>query len=253
MTIIQAIILSIIEGVTEFLPISSTGHMILVSTIFGIANDQFTKSFEIIIQLGAILAVVFLYWKKIITNIYLIKKILVAFLPTALIGFLLYTFLKNYLLGNATLVMVSFFIGGVLMILFELWYSRRPQNFKELNYQKSFLTGLAQSLAIIPGLSRSGTTIISGLFMGLSRETIVEFSFLLAIPTMATATGYDLLKNAGEFHFDQWYLLLLGFVVSFMVAILSIKWFLGYIKNHSFIGFGIYRIVVAIIFFIILD
>ena len=252
MTIIQTIILSIIEGVTEFLPISSTGHMILVSKLFGIADSDFTKSFEIIIQFGAILAVVVLYWKKLFSGADIWKKVLTAFLPTAIIGFLLYKILKQYLLGNAIIVIWALFLGGVLLIVFEIWHKRKVE-FKtsEISYKKSFLTGLAQSLAIIPGVSRSGATIVAGLLMGISREAIVEFSFLLAIPTMAAATGYDLLKSAHSFAFSQFHLLALGFIVSFIVALLSIKWFIGYIKNHSFILFGVYRIVIAIIFYIL--
>ncbi len=261
MTIIQAIILGIIEGVTEFLPISSTGHMILVSKLFGISDADFTKSFEIVIQFGAILAVVVLYWKKLFLGAGIWKKVLTAFLPTAVIGFFLYKILKQYLLGNAGLVLWSFFLGGVLLILFELWYKsnlhHKPQSFEncgidEMSYKNSFLIGLAQSLAIIPGVSRSGATIVAGLLMGISREAIVEFSFLLAIPTMAVATGYDLLKSASSFTFGEFHILVIGFVVSFLVAMLSIKWFIGYIKNHSFISFGIYRIVVAIVFYFII-
>ncbi len=253
MTILQAIILGIVEGVTEFLPISSTGHLILTSKLLGIADSDFLKSFEIVIQLGAILAVVVLYWKKIWGNKDLWKKVLVAFLPTAIIGFLLYKVLKHYLLGNVSLVLWSLFLGGIILIGFEMWLARRgAQATQDLTYKKSFLTGVWQALAIIPGISRSGATIIGGLAIGISREAIVEFSFLLAIPTMAAATGYDLLKSAGNFSFDQWHLLALGFLISFIVALLAIKWFIGYIKNHSFISFGVYRIVIALLFWLIL-
>ena len=253
MTIIQAIILGIVEGITEFLPISSTGHLILISRLFGISDSNFTKSFEIVIQFGAILAVVVLYWKRLFSSKTTWKKVLTAFLPTAIIGFLLYKILKQYLLSNVAIVLWALFLGGVLLIVFEIWYKKKTDNqTSEINYKKSFLTGLAQSLAIIPGVSRSGATIIGGLLMGISRQSIVEFSFLLAIPTMAAATGYDLLKSAGSFSFDQFYLLVLGFIISFIVAMLSIKWFIGYIKNHSFISFGIYRIIVALVFYILI-
>ncbi len=259
MTIIQTIILGVIEGITEFLPISSTGHLILTSKLLGIADSDFLKSFEIIIQFGAILAVVVLYWKKLwLGGIELWRKVLVAFLPTAVIGFLLYKVLKNYLLGSAPIVLWAFLLGGVLLIIFEWWYAKKNQSrgsdyrTEDISYKKSFLTGLAQSLAIIPGVSRSGATIVAGLAMGISREAIVEFSFLLAIPTMAAATGYDVLKNAHSFSFDQAGSLALGFIISFIVAILSIKWFISYIKNHSFIGFGVYRIIVAIAFYLLI-
>ena len=250
MTILQTIILGIIEGVTEFLPISSTGHMILASKLFGIADSDFTKSFEIIIQFGAILAVAVLYWKKLFSGVNVWKKVLTAFLPTAIIGFLLYKILKQYLLSNAVIVLWALFLGGVLLIVFEIWYRKSVAlKTNEISYKKSFITGVAQSLAIIPGVSRSGATIVAGLLMGISRESIIEFSFLLAIPTMAAATGYDLFKNAGSFSFSQFHLLALGFIVSFIVAMLSIKWFIGYIKNHSFISFGIYRIIAAVLFY----
>jgi len=248
MTIIQTIILGVVEGVTEFLPISSTGHLILASKVMGIADSDFTKSFEIAIQLGAILAVVVLYWKRIITGTDIWKKVFVAFVPTAIVGFLLYKVLKSYLLSNALIVVWALALGGIALILFELWHVRRTHQAKPLDYKNSFLVGLAQSIAIIPGISRSAATIVGGMLAGISRETIVEFSFLLAVPTMIAATGYDLLKSAHSFSFDQFGLLALGFIVSFIVAMVSIKWLLNYIKNHTFIAFGIYRIIAAFLF-----
>src|SRR3989344_1875366 len=263
MTIIQAIILGIVEGVTEFLPVSSTGHLILTSKLLGIADSDFLKSFEIAIQFGAILAVVALYWKKIWNNKENFKKIAIAFIPTAVIGFILYKILKQYLLSNEMLVIWSLGIGGVLLILFEIWHQPslklRPGEVKNIHpidkissisYRKSFLIGLAQSLAIIPGVSRSGATIVGGMLMGISREAIVEFSFLLAVPTMAAASGYDLLKSGASFTAGQFGILALGFMVSFLVAVFAIKWFLSYVKNHSFIAFGVYRIAVAFLFWL---
>lgn len=252
MTFFQAIFLGIIEGLTEFLPISSTGHMILASKFFGISDADFTKTFEIVVQSGAILAVVILYWRKLFFTRELWKKVFIAFLPTAVIGFLLYKILKSFLLGNVALVLWSFLLGGVALLVFEYWYAKKLKEPKELNYKKYFLVGLAQSLAIIPGVSRSGATIVAGLVMGMKREDIVEFSFLLAIPTMIVATGYDLIKSGLSFSQAEFHILLTGFIVSFLVATLSIIWFLRYIKNHSFVWFGIYRIVIAIIFFGIL-
>ncbi len=253
MTIIQSIILGIVEGVTEFLPISSTGHMILASKLMGIANSDFTKSFEIIIQLGSILAVVVLYWHRIWHGgKELWKKVAVAFLPTAVIGFLLYKVLKTYLLSNAIIVVWALALGGLALIAFEWWYAhaaarRAP---KEITYKKSFTIGVAQALAIIPGVSRSGATIVAGMAMGITREAIVEFSFLLAIPTMAAATGYDFLKSSHSFNNSQLGILFIGFVVAFISAMLSVKWLVGFIKSHTFTAFGIYRIVVALFFFI---
>ncbi|OGZ68763.1 MAG: undecaprenyl-diphosphatase UppP [Candidatus Staskawiczbacteria bacterium RIFCSPHIGHO2_02_FULL_42_22] len=256
MTIIQAIILGVIEGVTEFLPISSTGHLILTSKLLGVSDSNFLKSFEITIQFGAILAVVVLYWKRIISSKQIFKKVFIAFLPTAIIGFLLYKILKQYLLSNVYLVLWSLLVGGALLILFELWHKKYGRvglaEVSQISDKKSFLTGVWQSLAIIPGVSRSGATIVGGLLMGISREAIVEFSFLLAIPTMAAATGYDLFKSAGSFSFNEFHLLAIGFITSFLVAMLAIKWFIGYIKNHSFISFGIYRIIIALVFYLLI-
>ena len=256
MTILQAVILGVIEGVTEFLPISSTGHLIVASRLMGITDSNFLKSFEIIIQFGAILAVVVLYWKKLWSNKENWKKILIAFLPTAIIGFLLYKTLKQYLLSSTNIVLWSLLLGGIILILFELWHKKYGRvgvaEINQISYKKSFLIGVWQSLAVIPGVSRSGATIVGGLAMGVSRETIVEFSFLLAIPTMAAATSYDLLKSGATFSFDQWHLLIVGFVVSFIVAMATIKWFIGYVKNHSFISFGIYRIIIALVFWFLL-
>lgn len=253
MNIIQAIILGIVEGITEFLPISSTGHMILASKLMGIADSDFLKSFEIAIQLGAILSVVVLYWKKLLVSKETLKKVGIAFLPTAIIGFLLYKVLKTYLLSNDMIVIWALLLGGILLISFELWHKNRTiEAVNQISYKKSFATGLAQALAIIPGVSRSGATIVAGLAMGISREAIVEFSFLLAIPTMAAATGYDLLKSSHSFSGSQFGTLAIGFIVSFIVALLAIKWFIGYIKNHSFMWFGIYRIIAAAVFYLLI-
>ena len=252
MTIIQTIILGVVEGVTEFLPISSTGHLILFGKLLGVVDSDFTKSFDIAIQLGAILAVVVLYWKRFLQGTDIWKKVFTAFLPTAVIGFLLYKILKQYLLSSPMLVVWALALGGVALIVFEWWYKRRKEGYRlqVIGYRQSFAVGVAQSLAIIPGVSRSGATIIGGMLMGISRQDIVEFSFLLAVPTMAMATAYDLYKSAGSFSFDQFGFLALGFIISFIVAVVSIKWLLYFIKNHSFIWFGVYRIGVALLFFI---
>ncbi|MBM3206693.1 MAG: undecaprenyl-diphosphate phosphatase [Candidatus Staskawiczbacteria bacterium] len=254
MTIIQSIILGILEGITEFLPISSTGHLILANKIFGIVDESFTKSFTIAIQFGAILAVVVLYWQKIFLNKNLFKKVLVAFLPTAVLGFLFYKILKQFLLESTTIVLWSLIIGGVALIIFELWYKKQDKDLhtENITYKKSFFIGVFQSLAIIPGISRAASTIVGGLLMGIKRQTIVEFSFLLAVPTMAAATAYDLYKSAGNFSFDNFYILAIGFIVSFGVAVFAIKWLLKFIQNHTFISFGAYRIVVAMLFWMLI-
>jgi len=251
MTIIQSIMLGIVEGLTEFLPVSSTGHLILASQILGIAKENFTKSFEISIQFGAILAVVVLYREKFISDKQLWKKIATAFLPTAVVGFLFYQILKNYLLSNDVIVVWALALGGIFLIIFELWHQKKSAiGMDQINYKQSFFTGLAQSVSIIPGVSRSAATIIGGIIQGVDRKTIIEFSFLLAVPTIAVASLYDLYKNASQFSFNEFYILIIGFIVSFITAALSIKWFLNYIKNHSFISFGVYRIVVALLFWL---
>ncbi|RJQ34637.1 undecaprenyl-diphosphate phosphatase [Candidatus Parcubacteria bacterium] len=252
MSIVDAIILGIVEGVTEFLPVSSTGHLILASHLFGIPQSSFLTTFEIAIQLGAILAVVVLYFKSFF-NFAVLKRLFVAFVPTALIGFVLYSVLKTYLLNSEMLVVVALALGGVALIAFELWHREDESATKEIEaipYKDAFLIGLCQSVAIIPGVSRSAATIVGGLFLGISRIAIVEFSFLLAVPTMAAATGYDLLKSAHLFSSDQFLTLAVGFVVSFIVAMLAIKFLLSYVRKHTFIPFGVYRIIIAVLFFL---
>lgn len=260
MDFIQSIVLGIIEGITEFLPISSTGHLILLSRLIGIKHSTFLTTFEISIQLGAILAVVVLYWRKLFVEKKIMKNIVIAFIPTAVLGLLFYKIIKTYLLGSPLIVVCALFFGGIFLILFELWYEKKNRNKEkkeenttkelgELNIKQSVSIGLFQSIAMIPGVSRSAATIIGGLSLGLSRKAIVEFSFLLAVPTMAAATALDLYKNASSFSMQEFWVLVVGFVVSFIVAIISIKFLLAFIKKYSFIGFGVYRIVIAIIFF----
>ncbi|HEY9199936.1 MAG TPA: undecaprenyl-diphosphate phosphatase [Gammaproteobacteria bacterium] len=249
MTLIESILLGLLEGVTEFLPISSTGHLILVEHAMGIGNDEFTKTFTIAIQLGAILAIVLLYAKRLMRAPQLIGKIAVAFIPTAIIGFTLYKLIKGYLLGNVMIVVWALGIGGVLMIAFELLRGKQlsaaHDSIEDLPYWKAAAVGLAQSLAMIPGVSRSGATIIGGMLLGMSREAIVEFSFLLAIPTMLAATGYDLLKTYEQLSWNNTGLLAAGFVSAFIAAYLTAPALLRFIKRHTFVPFGIYRIALA--------
>jgi undecaprenyl-diphosphatase len=257
MDLLSSIILGVVEGITEFLPISSTGHLILTSQLLGLAQSDFAKSFEIIIQLGAILAVVALYFKSFF-DIEILKRLFVAFLPTGIIGLALYKLVKTYLIGNESVVLWALLIGGVVLIAFELIHKEPADTSGEvvsvasITYKQSFLIGIFQALAIIPGISRSAATIVGGLILGLRRTTIVEFSFLLAVPTMMAATGLDLVKNASSFSVDQFGSLAVGFIVSFVVALFSIKFLLGYIRKHTFIPFGIYRIVVALLFWFII-
>ncbi len=266
MNIFEALILGVIEGVTEFLPVSSTGHMILASHLLNIGTDLFTKSFEIIIQLGAILAVVYMYRQKVFRNFNLMFKVGVAFLPTAVIGLALYSLVKKYLLGNVYVVIASLFIGGIIIILFEKKYGEKgtlsavPQpalsdpadkdtlTNESVSLKQALYIGLFQAIAMVPGVSRSAATIIGGQIVGLSRKVIVEFSFLLAIPVMFAATALDLYKHHESFSSDQVTLLAVGFVTAFFVALIAIRTFLAYIQKHSFVVFGVYRIVLAIVF-----
>ncbi len=253
MSIFHAIILGIVEGLTEFLPISSTGHLILVSDVLGITQTSFVKSFEIVIQLGAILAVIVLYFRRFLTDWETLKRLAVAFLPTALVGLVLYRFIKSLFESPMTIV-ATLLLGGIIILLFERWLkTQKPADEAltgaNLTYKQAFLIGVAQSIAVIPGVSRAGATIIGGLALGLSRTAITEFSFLLAVPTMAAATGYDLLKSAGTFSAADLPVLGVGFIVSFIVAFVAVKSFLSFVKTHSFTGFGIYRIVAAIAFY----
>lgn len=256
MTLFNSIILSIVEGITEFLPISSTGHLILTSNILNIAQTDYVKDFEIIIQLGAIFAVILLYSKKLLTSKDVWTRIIVAFLPTAIVGLVLYKFIKYFLLGNTYITLLALFFGGIVLIILELLYKEKEhhiERIEDMSFRNAFLIGVFQSLAVIPGVSRSAATIVGGLFLGTKRKTAVEFSFLLAIPTMFAASGLDILKsNFFSYTFDQYLFLFVGFIGSFIIAIITIKFFLDFIKNHTFILFGIYRIIIAILFFLLI-
>ena len=254
MGFIDSVILGIVEGITEFLPISSTGHLILASALLGVAQSDFVKSFEIIIQLGAICAVVVLYW-KLFFNIEILKRIVVAFIPTGIIGLALYKVVKTYLLGNEVIVLWALLIGGIALIVFEYFHKEKEhatQDIAAMTYKQSALIGLFQSIAIIPGVSRSAASIVGGLLVGMRRTTIVQFSFLLAVPTMLAASGLDIVKDHSSFSGSNIFTLLIGFVVAFVVALFSIKFLLSYVRKHNFVPFGIYRIVVAILFWFII-
>lgn len=248
MTILAAIILSLVEGITEFLPISSTGHLMLASWLLNIPQTEFVKTFEIVIQLGAILAVLVLYFPRLIKNIQLWPKIIAAFIPTAIIGLFLYKFIKTFLLGNLMVDVISLFVGGILIIILEKIFSHRSRQLRELNISQSAAVGFFQSISIIPGVSRAAATIFGGMGMGLTRQAATEFSFLLAIPTMAAATGLDLYKTRLIFTPDQYGLILIGFLGAFISALFTVKWLIKFVSQHSFIGFGIYRIILALVF-----
>ena len=248
MDIIQSIILGIVEGLTEFLPISSTAHLIITAKLLAISQTEFAKSFTIAIQLGAILAVVFLYWKRFLKNWDYLKKIIVAFLPTAVAGFIFYRIIKNFLMGSFLVIALALLIGGIIIIIFEAGKGKRTaDNGSDLiTYRKAFLIGLCQSVAIIPGVSRAAATIIGGLSLKLSRRAIVEFSFLLAVPTMLAATGYDLIKTGFSFSCQELGALLVGFFISFFAALAGVKFFLKFITKYNFFYFGVYRIILGL-------
>ncbi len=250
MNIIQAVILGIVEGLTEFLPVSSTAHLILTSRILNIPTSDFLKTFEISIQLGAILAVALLYRTIFLKHWEINKRVLVAFLPTAILGAILYPFVKE-LLGSTTVASISLFVGGIVLILFELFHTETPEDVGELStisYKQALTIGFAQSIAMVPGVSRSAATIVGGMLAGLRRETIVEFSFLLAVPTMVAATGLDLVKNFQGFTEGEVNLLFVGFFSAFASALFAVTWLLRYVKTHTFTVFGIYRMLAALLF-----
>ncbi len=248
MTLLQAILLGIVEGVTEFLPISSTAHLMLAQRMIGVESTEMVKSFDIAIQSGAILAVVFIYWSLLMKNRKLWKTVLVAFIPTAIIGFLLHSAVKTYLLGNIWIACWALIIGGIVLVAFEWFHHDKAAPIRDsgkIGVGRAVLIGIAQSLAIVPGVSRSAAAIVCGMSSGISRKAIVEFSFLLAIPTMAAATALDLVKSYSAFTADDATLMGVGFVFSFITAYVSIKWLLRYVQAHSLIAFGLYRIVLG--------
>ncbi len=251
MDFLQAFIFGIVEGITEFLPISSTGHLMLTAQVMGLTQSEFLKTFEIAIQLGAILSVVVLYWRSLLVEMEVAKRVIAAFLPTAVLGLLFYKIIKKYLLASTGVVLWSLLIGGIFLVVFELLHRERGERVEDLAsipYSSALLIGVFQSVAMVPGVSRAAATIVGGLLLGVSRKTIVEFSFLLAVPTMLAATCLDLYKNAGSFSSAQLGFLLVGFVVSFVAALAAVKFLLNFIKHHTFIAFGIYRIAIALLF-----
>lgn len=256
MTWIQAVLLGIIEGFTEFLPISSTGHMVIASHFMGIADDSFTKSFEVIIQMGAILTVLVLYWRRFLPNWTFYQKILIAFLPTAIIGFLIKDYVDLWL-ESPLIVATSLVLGGIVLLFIDrVRPARDGLRIEALSLKNCVQLGLFQSLAMVPGVSRSGSTIVGGMLLGMKKSEAAEFSFFLAVPTMAAATGYKLLKMLkGGTHFspDQWQALAIGFVVSFIVAAVAIKAFVGFVSKRGFAVFGWYRIVLGGMILILLS
>lgn len=245
MSVIEAIILAVIEGLTEFLPISSTGHMIIASSIMGINEFAFTKIFTVNIQFGAILSVVVLYWKRFFTSIDIYFKLFVAFIPAAVIGLLLSDYI-DMMLENVIVVAISLLLGGIVLIFVDKWFADSNDGIDELTYPKSFKIGLFQCLAMIPGVSRSAATIIGGLNEKLTRKAAAEFSFLLAVPTMLAASSYKLLQGYKDIQIADIQTLLVGNIVAFIVAMFAIKFFIAFLTKYGFKIFGYYRIVLGL-------
>lgn len=254
MNLFQSIILSIVEGLTEFLPVSSTGHMILTSTLMRINDNEFVKTFEIAIQIGAILAIVLLYYKRFLQSFEIYLKLAMAFIPAAVVGFLAYDLIKS-ILFNPLIVSISLVIGGIIIIIIDGHVTQKKshvQDLEKISYKNAFYIGLIQCFSMIPGVSRAAATIIGGVFNGLDKKQATEFSFLLAVPVMFAATGYDLLKTPIEFSRYDILLLAVGLIGAFLSALLAVKLFLKIVQNYGFKYFGYYRIIIGLIFFIIM-
>lgn len=259
MNLFESVVLAIVEGVTEFLPISSTGHMIITSSLMGIANDDFTRTFTVAIQLGAILSVVVLYFKQFFQSINFYFKLLVGFIPAVIFGLLFDDYIDS-LLGNVLVVAYTLLVGGVILIFLEdiLKHNRTEDSIDDITYPKAFKVGLFQCLAMIPGVSRSAATIIGGMTQNLSRKTAAEFSFFLALPTMFGATVLKIykfskaMKEKGiSFSDDEKLMLVVGNIVAFIVAMIAIKAFITYLTKHGFKVFGYYRIIVGLMIIIL--
>lgn len=245
MTTFQAIIIAIVEGITEFLPVSSTGHMIITQELLGMEITDFVKAFTVNIQFGAILSVIVLYWRRFFQTLDFYFKLFVAFIPAAVIGFALSDIIDS-MLESVLVVAVMLVLGGVVLIFVDNWFKRPAKN-QKISYPSAFKIGLFQCIAMIPGVSRSAASIIGGMTQKLDRKTAAEFSFFLAVPTMFAASAYKLLQNYKSISPDDIDILLIGNAVAFIVAMMAIKFFITFLTKYGFKVFGYYRIVVGII------
>ena len=250
MSWLHALIIAIVEGITEFLPISSTGHMIITEKLLGLQSNEFVNLFIVNIQLGAILSVVVLYRKRFFKNLKFYYILFVAFLPAAVFGLLLADYI-DILLESVVTVAVSLILGGIFLLFADKLFAKTDEN-QTVGYKKGLFIGLFQVLAMIPGVSRSAATIIGGMSQKLTRKTAAEFSFFLAVPTMLAATLYKLYKNHEALNSDNIDILLFGNLIAFIVALLSIKFFINFLTKYGFKLFGYYRIVVGAIILILL-
>jgi undecaprenyl-diphosphatase len=244
MTVIEAIIIAIVEGITEFLPVSSTGHMIITQELLGMEIDDFVKAFTVNIQFGAILSVVVLYWKRFFQSLQFYYKLLVAFIQAAVIGFLAGDFIDS-MLESVVVVAVMLVLGGVVLVFVDKWFNK-PAADQTVTYPTAFKIGLFQCIAMIPGVSRSAATIIGGMTQKLGRKTAAEFSFFLAVPTMFAAAGYKLMQNYQTITAENIDILLIGNAVAFVVAMIAIKSFISFLTKYGFRVFGYYRILVGL-------
>lgn len=247
---LQAILLGIVEGITEFLPVSSTGHLILTTHLLAIPQTEFLKTFEICIQVGAILSVLFVYFRSFYQKQYLLKNVFIAFIPAAIAGLVLYKIIKSLLLENVSITVYTLIIGGIFLLVFEKYFYNKKSSItlKNLTIKQALIIGIFQSIALIPGVSRSAATIVAGMVIGLEREEAVEFSFLLAVPTILAATLFDLFQSSYVLSSENIILMFLGGCAAFISAFFTIHLLLKFVRSHTFIPFGIYRIIVGIIF-----
>jgi undecaprenyl-diphosphatase len=250
MTVIQAIIIAIVEGITEFLPVSSTGHMIIAQSILGVQSTDFVKAFTVNIQFGAILSVIVLYWKRFFQTWDFYFRLFVACLPLV-IAYLLEKQIDN-MLESVMIVAVALLLGGILLIFVDRWFDRPENENTQLTYKKALVIGFFQIISVIPGVSRSAATIVGGMSQKLSRKVAAEFSFFLAVPTMFAASALKLVENYKMITSDNINLLLVGNVVSFIVAIIAIKSFIAFLTRYGFKWFGYYRIAIGLVIIILL-
>jgi len=250
MSFIHAIIIAIVEGLSEFLPISSTGHMIITQKLLGVEDSEFVKAFIVNIQFGAILSVVVLYWKRFLQSLNFYYKLFIAFIPAAIIGFLLGDYI-DMLLENVVVVAISLLLGGVVLLFADKWFNNQNEE-QEVTYMSALKIGFFQCIAMIPGVSRSAATIIGGMSQKLTRKNAAEFSFFLAVPTMFAASAYKLLKNYKSINVENISVLIVGNIVAFVVAIIAIKAFISFLTKNGFKAFGWYRIVVGAVILILI-
>lgn len=251
MNYFHAAIIAIVEGITEFLPISSTGHMIITEKLLGLEPSSLLNVFKITIQFGAILSVICLYWRRFIQSTDFYFKLFVAFLPAAVIGFLLSNLIDR-MLGNVWVVAITMVLGGFVLIFIDSWLNNNSPDNQEVTYDKALKIGFFQVIAMIPGVSRSAATIIGGMTQKFSRTQAAEFSFFLAVPTMFAASAWELLKYYKDIRSSDISILLWGNVIAFIVALMAIKSFIGFLTKHGFKVFGYYRVIIGVIILVML-